>query len=568
MYWLSERAADEIVGAVTDEHGRVVSDALVRLTMAQERPGDARQGDYATVAQSVYTDSAGRFSMPLPSGADRARLEVRKQGYSETEVVDIELDRISGMPEGLEVVLISGHDIDVEPAAAFLADRSAGAGGNATIMECVGCHQFPHPPSLAVWESVKDLDQAARHEFWADIVRDMRERYVDIRPVGTAMKFSADPDTSFIGHNEEQLITDFLATFQIREPERKAYASALQKEGRALLSEFEVPGQQGMLHDVISVPGPGGKRYLWAADFQNNFVVRVDPETAEVKRYAVPKGHSGPHSLIPDEDGALWITLNLSDGIAKFDPKDGSWKLYENFSHFSLPHSITTDENFLVRFDLKGRLWTSLIGRNGLASLDPATGIVEEHTLPGPEEQSPPVTRAYGVVMTSDRRSVWFTQVGGHGLGAMNTETGDLEFYKVLSYGSGPRRLAIDENDILWIPLYGAGALLKFDARTREELDRFDLPNRSSAPYVVSYDPIRKKVWIGTSNADVLYSFDVKDETFETWTLPRKGSFTRSVPVDLSTGCIITSYAQIPPAVGPNMIAQLDPGDLDDRNCR
>ena len=131
----------------------------------------------------------------------------------------------------------------------------------------------------------------------------------------------------------------------------------------------------------------------------------------------------------------------------------------------------------------------------------------------------------------------------------------------VFDKGDTPRRLAIDANDVLWVPLYGSGELLAFDGRAAKFIARYPLPDRASAPYVVSWDALRKVVWVGTSNADEIYRFDPATTRFTRYPLPRTGAFMRSIPVDPATGILWTSYSAIPPAKGPDMMLCLDPGD-------
>jgi streptogramin lyase len=316
-----------------------------------------------------------------------------------------------------------------------------------------------------------------------------------------------------------------------------------------------------MFHDLVSAPGPGGKRYGWGADFQNNGVVRVDPDTGATRWIPAPQGHAGVHSLIPDGKGHLWISLNLSNAIARFDPVAESWEVYEGFPPFGMPHSIGTDARFEVAWDRGGCLWTSLIAANKLARLCPATRQVSAFDLPTFSGQSAGYTRAYGVVLTADRSKVWFTQVGGDALGALDAGTGKLVHQKVFAKGETPRRLAIGDDDTLWVPLYGSGELLAYDGNAAREIGRWPLPERASAPYVASWDAKRKVVWIGTSNADEIYRFDPRRHAFTRYPLPRAGAFMRSIPVDPDTGVVWTSYSQIPPAAGPNVMLRLDPGD-------
>jgi streptogramin lyase len=89
-----------------------------------------------------------------------------------------------------------------------------------------------------------------------------------------------------------------------------------------------------------------------------------------------------------------------------------------------------------------------------------------------------------------------------------------------------------------------------------------DLPDTGSAPYTTTWDPVRKVVWIGTSNADVIYRFDPRTKQFAVLPLPRERAFLRMIDVDPRTGVLVTSYANIVDIVqGPRMALIIDPGD-------
>ena len=114
----------------------------------------------------------------------------------------------------------------------------------------------------------------------------------------------------------------------------------------------------------------------------------------------------------------------------------------------------------------------------------------------------------------------------------------------------------------MYVALYGAGQLIAYDTRANKQVGIYDLPDRASAPYSATWDPLRKVVWIPTSNADVIYRFDPKTRQFSVLPLPRPGAFLRMLDVEPDTGLLITSYANIVQNVhGPRMALIIDPGD-------
>ena len=109
---------------------------------------------------------------------------------------------------------------------------------------------------------------------------------------------------------------------------------------------------------------------------------------------------------------------------------------------------------------------------------------------------------------------------------------------------------------------FGSGQLLVYDTKRKTRIGLYDLPDRASAPYAVTWDPVRKVVWIPTSNADAIYRFDPKTASFGVLPMPRGGAYLRMIDVDPPTGRLITSYANIvEQAHGPRMALVIDPGD-------
>ena len=120
----------------------------------------------------------------------------------------------------------------------------------------------------------------------------------------------------------------------------------------------------------------------------------------------------------------------------------------------------------------------------------------------------------------------------------------------------------MSEADVLYIALFGSGQLAEYDTRARKMIGIYDLPDRASAPYSVTWDMRRHVAWIATSNANLLYRFDPRDKSFAVLPLPREGAFLRMVGIDKQTGALVTTYGNVVQYVhGPRMAVVIDPGD-------
>jgi hypothetical protein len=169
----------------------------------------------------------------------------------------------------------------------------------------------------------------------------------------------------------------------------------------------------------------------------------------------------------------------------------------------------------------------------------------------------------YGLVMTRDRKQIWYSQLGNGTVGGFDIEKeqfiGPLQ---LPDRNAGPRRITISDQDVIYFALYGSGQLAEFDARKRSLIGIYDLPDTGSAPYTATWDPLRHVVWVGTSNGDVIYRFDPRSKQFGMLQLPRAQTFLRMIDIDPRTGVLVSAYANIVDIVqGPRMALVVDPGD-------
>ena len=220
--------------------------------------------------------------------------------------------------------------------------------------------------------------------------------------------------------------------------------------------------------------------------------------------------------------------------------------------------------------DAHGRLWLTLVGINELWSVDVKSGEVKRHPMPLPKGEEKFHVFIYGAAMDPSLKRVWWTQLHGY-LGSFNTETEKVETLVPFPRGAAPRRMAIEDDGTLWVPLYGEGQLVKFDTKKGIEIARYDMPDRAGASYSITLDSKRRAVWVGTTNSDRIYRFDIDTARWRHYPLPRKEAFLRMIEIDHETGDLWTSYANLP--IGKrdaaiygnehanNMLVRLHPGD-------
>ncbi len=546
-------AAARVEGRVVDLNGRALSQAMVTLAKEPHQPGPT--------AVTVFTGEDGRFRFP---DAHEAQMPAAKLlGY---RTVDTTARRSA---EAADVTIIMRPDANqagIAPASAWLA-HLASADRSALVMTCVGCHQMPAPDVRAYAKLIHDVAGAnpeeARTQSWHAIVQYMN--YLSAWEFGRGAE-GGPPEASRVYAGGDAAPAGALLARTLvgplQEIEGYEYGAPLLVNAHTVIREYEVP-RPNAIREALTLNDP---RAMWLADVSANRVIRVDTVTGALRDFVIPSARiMGPHTLTRGKDGALWVAPFFNGIAARLDPKSEHWKTWQlDTGRGTAPgvHDLTFGFNHDVLTDKRGGIWFSDIVNNAVGWFDPDTGKSGIYPVPAVPGRAGGEA-LYGIVMTSDRAHVWYTQLGIGCFGSFNTET--LEFEAVVQLpdrDSGPRRIAVSDQDVLYVPLYGSGQLVEYDTRARRMNGIHDLPDRASAPYATTWDPRRKVVWIPTSNANLIYRFDPRDKSFAVLPLPREGAFLRMLAVDRQTGALVTSYANIVENVhGPRMAVMIDPGD-------
>ena len=543
-------AALAMSGEVTDSAGKPLAQAMVTLAPAEMTLGAS--------TFTVFTDPEGRYS--LPEKATGSRVLVRKLGYTATTVDVAQAARIQ--------LAATTNLADAAPPSAWLPRTGADDLARAdTVLQCTSCHQFPSQKVRHYSMMLDGKSTEEKQAAWKAIINYMRVKFVQIGPDQSLydpakmdFKNILDPRQGSFDLHDEETISAFLAThLPTRFDELKSYdyGAPLGVTGKTVMREIQLP-QDAFVREVGLTPD---SPYLWGADLQHNRLLRVDPETGDEKPYPIPyPGPTGPHTIVDTPDGKFWVTMLEQGVVGRFDPKTEQWQLFDKFGKYEMAHDIAPDYKFQAMPDPKGRYWFTLIGSNRMASLDPSTGAITTVDVPKRPGEAAMHSSLYGAVITHDGKRVWFSQLSG-GVGAVNTETGKVDVYLPMPQGAGPRRMAIDDQDVLYVPMFGSGDLLIYDSKTDKELARVPMPDPNNAAYSAVWDQWRRVVWLGTSNANVIYKFNPADRSFEVFPLPSAMGYLRMITFDRRNGNLWTAYSNIPTGSGPSRFVMVDPGD-------
>lgn len=580
-------SANELTGRVTNARsGEGVFGVSVTLNRGQNALAGA---DIIT----VFTGGDGYYSFPLPTNKSSYVgnvLQIEKLGYQQVSpkngpmtISDNEGDVVVDFKVKPEENIANNA-----PASAWLSKIPETDAKSFVRLQCTGCHQFPTPrvktysglieKSIAHLGATDDKEASldVRKESWSAIVKYMRARMYDIFPDGTNIDLTKltwhqvqDNNLTLFNSDDGELMSDFLATQMPTDFDTLTgykYNAPLGVSAKTVIREYTLPD----VSFVREVAMTTGSPYIWGADLQKNRLLRLDPKTGEKKWFNVPSDMpTGPHTIVGDYTGNLWIAMMEGDVLAKYTPKGDKWKLwtvregYEGVAAIgaeAMVHDLSFDKNYKLARDKKGYIWLTLIGKNKMAGLNPDTGEIKSYPAQQIEGRTPISVSLYGTLLSNDKKCAWYAQLVGV-VGCFNTETLENESIIEFPEGAGPRRLAIDESDFLWIPLFGAGQLVKYDTKARKLVATYDLPDRSAAPYAVTWDPKRNIIWCANSNADAIYGFDPVTESFQIIPLPRRMGYLRRIEVDETNGNLVTTYANIPTGSGPSKVITVELGD-------
>jgi streptogramin lyase len=352
---------------------------------------------------------------------------------------------------------------------------------------------------------------------------------------------------------------------------------------RARIEEWDLGGRASMQHDVVmhpdgrlySVDGsqdrlyrldpsqPGGKREFWDIPSGNRAEGGIFASERR-RETSTSKAHVGPHSLQVAPDGAVWITLAIGNGLARFDPATGTFDVHEVAAGF-YPHTL--------RFDAKGRFWYTMAASNHVGMYDPKTGEQRHVRLPARTWEQAAVLRMMPFFLWLDRRTnlrernaeggdgftmpvpygidiapdggVWFSQLNEDRIGRIDPETLDVELFETPF--PAPRRLRFDSKGLLWVPSFSAALLASFDPRTGA-YRTWELPiepRGSESPYAVAVDKLTDSIWICGTTSDTLMRFDPPTEKFAVYPMPTRVTYTREIDFD-AQGRVWTSNSNSP----------------------
>ena len=236
----------------------------------------------------------------------------------------------------------------------------------------------------------------------------------------------------------------------------------------------------------------------------------LDPATGRVTEIPLGK-NSAPHGVVVGPDGAPWITDGGQNAILRVDPKT------HDVRRFALPASSPNANLNTLTFDRRGHVWFT--GQSGYyGRVDPASGDVKVWRAPrgsGP----------YGIT-TTPSGDVYYASLAGSHIARIDVETGEATVIEPPTRDQGARRVWSDSKGNVWVSYWNTGQVGRYDPATRTWRE-WKLPGNARA-YSVWVDP-DDQVWVTDWSTNAIVRFDPASEKFTSYPSDRDGANVRQM---------------------------------------
>ena len=546
--------ADALV--VKNQQGQPLAQVMVTRTPAQQPDADLSDDGYTpdgvtnTSAAVVtrFTDANGEVRFE-PTG-EPVRYRARAQGY-----VDNYVEELDG--ELVMQPMTSEQEIASYPSNVWLSQLDFG--GDQSLKEtfqlnCAFCHQQASPfmrnerteeQWLNVIERMNTYGARLPDDDHRRIARLLREEYRELR------------------ENPEQ----------VPKPRRwEEYLSAVE------LTEWPIGDGFSQMHDFLVHPNG----YIYIGDNLFDRIYELDPNTGEYTVYKVPLdeemglggimgnrfkvfpkmyNYMGVHSFAySKKDGNIFITPSMQQALLEFDVKTKKFITHPMAEGY-YPHTIRVDDHDRVWFTLALSSQVAMFDRQSKSFKIydlPARGIKEWFILkslpivfsispenrptPAPDREGTGLPMPYGIDITPDGM-VWVARLYANDLARIDPETDEVTMIDFPF--KGPRRLRSDAEGNLWIVAFQDSLLVKYDP-AKAEFSSWELPVINEIPYALNVDRERGVVWVNGNQSDTILAFDIADESWQVYPMPRQRFFTRDIEISEEDGAVYTTNSHFP----------------------
>jgi virginiamycin B lyase len=320
------------------------------------------------------------------------------------------------------------------------------------------------------------------------------------------MNYSAPVMKKLVGHSRYSATTLVLLFLLVNAGTVLAQAPSVMEEaapaGSILeaplmveLKEWLVPWEDSRPRDPDVAPNG----VIWLVGQGGDYAARFDPANEMFRRQELPVG-TGPHNIIIDWDGTLWIAGNRQAFIGKMNSTNG------NLERITMPVETARDPHTLV-FSGRNQIWFTMQWGNQVGRLNKRSGEID--LVPMPFERA----RPYGIQLDSANRP-WVALLGVNALATIDPDKMSAQVVYLPREESRLRRLAITSDDNIWYADYSGGHIGRYEP-VSGNITEWRTPSESSLPYAMAHDEDDRIWFVETGpQPNLLVGFDPATETF------------------------------------------------------
>ena len=289
----------------------------------------------------------------------------------------------------------------------------------------------------------------------------------------------------------------------------------------------------GLLDPIFVLLGIAQLAHVRLARFVEQFLGRFDPKTGKYSEFPIPvikPGYPvGTLDLQLDKAGDVWIGMMYQAGIARFDKKTETFKVWSMPKEWQTDAAQTghleptsthvdgkvwvknSDGSQIMRFDIKTEQWENL----GAFS-NPADG------------------KRFGVygIRADDQNNLYLLDFQTSNIGLIDAKTRQFTVARGNFPNSRPRRGAVDPQNRLWYAEYAGNAIGMYDPKTNQ-VKEWVLPTAWGQPYDAVADK-NGEAWTGSMMSDRVSRLNPKTGDYVEYLLPKTTNI-RRVFVDNTT---------------------------------
>ena len=262
--------------------------------------------------------------------------------------------------------------------------------------------------------------------------------------------------------------------------------------------------QSGSTHELVI-----SEQFIFVTGQKMDLVAKLDYQGTIHEYYQMPKG-SGPHGLLIDRDGNLWVSLEFKGSVVQLDAKG------------------TIVQEIDVMMSVEGS---------------------EKKINPAP----------HGIALDASGNSIWFTGKRTSTVGKFDLKTKAVQHFQLENLAALPIFLNAGPDNSLWGTELLSNAILKVDKEG--SISEYTIPTKNSRPIGIIPDPTNSAMWFTQEAGMNIAKIDM-DGTITEYPVPalQKNDILASLSFDKEHNLWVQVYVDHnnPSPTGPDYLIQFD----------